>query len=539
MTAAPSVVFGQATPTPKPATASPNGANAANKAKNVDALLQQGIDALSAGQYQPAREAFQDVVALDPKNAKAQHGLALCMMAQKEVAKAAAVFDKGFTATTTPDRAMVLNAAACNMATRSHMRAAKVIKDYLTAHPKEADEQMVNALGTALQSATPQERKNPFFGQCASFYLIANQRLEAARPGYKRFGSAWLPAKEADAKAAAMSTQQKKLDSLADALATAQERFDAANKENERQKFLITKGEPPTSYYVRRAQYDYDNTKAALEAAQEKYDTFVASLERPKFPDAIELVAMDSTTAPPVATEVAVANTDVPEMKTIKTRRPRSTSTDTPPPTGAKDTGPETVVALEPPRRARGKVRITQYAAAFPISPELVVTSAAVVDDTATTMQLQATDGQNITAEFVRKDEATGLALLKVVGKKMHPLGIADAFNGGPVTCASFPSVDLFSPAAQSITGSATAPKDGWTVSLNTHPRLPGAPLMAGGKVVGVCVAARDAERNKLPAVTLDQFKKFLGSDLPTEPAGAGIPTASLLQLVTTRESGE
>jgi hypothetical protein len=153
-------------------------------------------------------------------------------------------------------------------------------------------------------------------------------------------------------------------------------------------------------------------------------------------------------------------------------------------------------------------------------------------------MQLQAADGQGITAELVRKDEATGLALLKVIGRKLHPLPVADAFKGGPVTCASFPTAELFSPTAQSIAGSATAPKDGWTVSLNTHPRLAGAPLISGGKVVGVCTAPRDAERNKLPAVTLDQLKKFLGSDLPTEPA-AGNPTASLLQLVTTRESGE
>src|SRR5689334_13029863 len=105
LTATPVVLYGQTTP-PKPATAAPNPAN---KAKNVDALLQQGIDALSAGQYQPAREAFQDVVTLDPRNAKAQHGLALCMMAQKEIAKAAQLFDKAFNATTTPDRAMVLN----------------------------------------------------------------------------------------------------------------------------------------------------------------------------------------------------------------------------------------------------------------------------------------------------------------------------------------------------------------------------------------------------------------------------------------------
>src|SRR5205085_3950483 len=82
LTGAP-ITYGQAAATPKPVAAAPS---AANKAKNVDALLQQGIEALSAGQYQPAREAFQDVVTLDPRNARAHHGLALCMMAQKEIA---------------------------------------------------------------------------------------------------------------------------------------------------------------------------------------------------------------------------------------------------------------------------------------------------------------------------------------------------------------------------------------------------------------------------------------------------------------------
>jgi hypothetical protein len=459
-------------------------------------------------------------------------------MAQKDVAKASTTFDKAFAATPAPDRAMVLNAAACGMATRAHMRAAKVIKDYLAAHPKEADEAMVNALGTALQAATPQERKNGFYAQCASFYKIANQRLEAARPGYKRFGAEWLGASEADAKQAAISARQKQLDSLADAAMMAQERFDQANKELERQKFLLTHGEPPNNPYLRRAQSDAELAKDRLDQAKQKYDEMRASIEMPKFPASIELVAMDSTTAPAVASTppTAVASIDPEDKPTLRTKPTPPRTTETTPPTGAAPPAEEPV-ALEPPRHTRGKVRITQYAAAFPVSPDLVLTSASVIDDGAT-LQLQAADGQGLSAELVRKDADTGLALLRVTGRKLHPLPIADAFNGGAITCASFPTVDLFSPAAQTIAGAATAPKDNWTVALNLHPRLAGAPLIAGGKVVGVCVAPRDAERNKLPAVTLKQLRDFLGSDVASEGA-TGTPTTSLLQLVTTRESGE
>src|SRR5881394_1196504 len=54
------------------------GEKEARKKKSLDQLLQQGLDALAAGQYPAAREAFLDVIALDPKQVKAYHGLGLC-----------------------------------------------------------------------------------------------------------------------------------------------------------------------------------------------------------------------------------------------------------------------------------------------------------------------------------------------------------------------------------------------------------------------------------------------------------------------------
>lgn len=518
-----------APPAVKPAGA----AGVKNTKASLEALLQQGSDALAAGQYQAAREAFLDAIAVDPRNAKAHHGAALCLMATKEIAKAATLFDKAFTLTTTPDRAMVLNGAACHMATGGHMRAAKLIKDYLTVHTKDPDEPMVNALGTALSAATAAERKNRFFSECTAFYVIANQRLEAARPGYKRFGAEWLPAKDAQAKEAALKAQQKQLDQLSEAIDTADERLAVAAKEYEHQKFLITRGETPGNYYYTRAERAYDSAKSALQAAQERYDTLSATIAQPAFPGEIAVVAMDNVTPPPVS--VAVASVDTPPVEVKPKPRPRPVKPKPGDTTATTVTPTEPPVALEPPKTNK-KVRITQYAAAFPVAPDMVVTSAATVEDGAT-LQLQGADGQGIAAELVRKDGNTGLALLRITGRKLNPLALADSFNGGQITCASFPTVDLFSPSAQGIPGSATAPKEGWTVQLNVHPRLAGAPILSGGKVVGVCVAPRDAERAKLPAVTLEQLKAFLGSDV-TPPARAGDPTASLLQLVTTRETG-
>lgn len=537
--------WAQASPAMKPP-ASPTSAPTARSKASLEPLLQQGTDALAGGQYQAAREAFQDAIAIDPRNVRATHGLAMCLVEQKEVAKAAATLDKALSFTTMPDRALVLNAAAANMATRTHMRAAKLTKDYLTAHPKEADEAMVNALGTALSAATATERKNRFFADAAAFYMIANQRLEASRPGFKRYGSVWYPVHEAEAKERALASEQKKLDSASDSVARAEERLAAAEKEVERQRNMIVQRiEVPGNFYMRQAEANYDTARSNLELAQEKYDTLADSLDRPKFPPEIAMVAIDETKTPALSTPVVVASADPPVVKpkpVVVTPKPKPVD---PPPTVASNTNPKPKpvvkapepLTLEPPHPTTPrKVRITQYAAAFPVASDLVVTSALTVKD-ATALQLQMSDGQSITAKLVRKDDASGLALLRVEGnRKFNPLPIADAFAGGAVTCASFPTVDLFSPAAQSINGSATAPKEGWTVSLNVHPRLAGAPILSGGKVVGVCVAPREAERGKLPAATLEQLKAFVGADAG-EPKFAGDPAASLLQLVTTRET--
>ena len=517
--------------------------NGAARAKaSLEPLLQQGADALAAGQYPAARAAFQDAIAIDPRNVKAHHGLALCLVAHKEVVKAAATLDKALTMTNAPDRALVMNAMACQMAAQNHMRAAKLAKDYLTAHSKDIDEPMVNALGTALSAATASERKNRFFSDCTAFYMIANQRLENARPGYKRFGAEWLSASQADAKTRALAAQQKKLDSLSDAIATAEERLAPAQKELEHQQFLLTRGEPPGNYYLMQAQARFDSAQAAVQAAQDRYDELAATIETPRFPSEVAMVSMDSVKAPEL-TPVTVASVDPPPTIEVKPKprprpvKPKPAANTTPGNSTEKPVEPPVEITLAPPKPVTPrKVRITQYAAAFPVAPTLVLTSSAIIED-GVTLQLQSNDGQPLSATLVRKDDTLGLALLKVEGRTLRPLALADAFNGGPVTCASYPAVDLFSPAGQAITGSATAPKEGWTISLNMHPRLPGGPVLAGGKVVGVCVAPRDAERNKLPAVTLEQLKTFLGTDVAPVRA-AGDPAGSLLQLVTTLETG-
>jgi hypothetical protein len=187
------------------------------------------------------------------------------------------------------------------------------------------------------------------------------------------------------------------------------------------------------------------------------------------------------------------------------------------------------------PRRAR----TTQYAAAFPVAPDLLVTSAAAVDG-ATIIRLQGPDGDPFEATVLDKDDAAGLALLKTKdGKRFAYLPVADAFAGGPVQCVSFPTVNLFDPIAEAFPGTAPNPaapgQEKWLVKLSRHPRLGGSPLMANGKVVGVQLATRDAEPGTVPAATLEDLKKLLGDKAPPHPGNAD-PRAVTMQLMAVRE---
>jgi tetratricopeptide (TPR) repeat protein len=539
----------------KPAAGAP-AATASRAKASLEPLLKQGSEALAAGQIKAAREAFLDAIAIDARNAKGAHGLALCYLYSKETKKATQTFDKALSLSPKPDRALILNAAAAHSADRNNARAAKLIKDYLTANPREADEPMANALGTALTAATPQERNNAFFTQAAQFYETVNKRLEAARPGQKRFGMEWMPAAEAEAKQRALTSQQKQLDMLEQAIATAEEQVGPSEKELERQKDLVRRGEPPGNYYFRRAEEAYNSAVARYQAAVENLERALANIERPKFPEAIALVGMDET-KPPQITAVASASNDGGTGSFTVTKPRRGTGrgkeavaikpgelkpgggsgTGTEKSTGGDTTaGGGASVIYEPPKPTK-KVRITQYAAAFPVAPDLAVTSASAVGDDAT-LQLQFSNGESAKGSLVRKDDATGLALIRIEGRKLVPLMLADGFAGGPISCATFPTADLFTPTGQKIAGNATAPKEGaeWTVSLNLHPRVAGCPILSGNKVVGVCVATRESDRSKLPSVSLAALKQFIGEDV--KPASAsGDPLGNLLQLVSSHET--
>src|SRR5205823_7100451 len=124
------------------------------------------------------------------------------------------------------------------------------------------------------------------------------------------------------------------------------------------------------------------------------------------------------------------------------------------------------------------KRMVSRSAVAVPVGPDLLLTAAAPLEN-AGDFVLETTDANVFNAELVRKDEASGLALLRVKGQRMPYLNLASSFVGGDISGWGFPDVAVFNPIAEAIPGSTQAPRpNGWKVSLRKHPRLPGTALI-------------------------------------------------------------
>ncbi len=511
--------------------------------KSLEALLKQGRDALAAGEYKAARDAYQDVAAIDTRNVEALHGQGVAYMFLGDFIHALPPMEKALVANPSTNRALVLNMAVCQIGqpgSKNAMRAAAVIMDYLVAHPGQLDEPLLNAMATALYIADDQAKKGRKFQDCEAFYKTYNQKLEAAKPGMKRWGVQWLNARTVDERTASNVASEKQLAALSREIDAIDGKLVDANRTLEKQKDLVRRGF--------MTQYELSDSLQAVKflteqqaTKQKDYEEAVAKIQRPTFPKVMTLVAMDELTPPPVAANVTIAN-DTPASQLVmptKVRRTNSSEKPVATKTEIKTEMPkveESIISVSAQTAAHRKVRIVSYSAAFPISENLILTAAAPLDG-ATEIELQTADGTPVKAEIVRADVASGLALLRVSDKKLIPMVFAPTFSGGAIQCAAYPTVNIFNPLAESLPGTAKSPAGEWRVTLSRHPRLGGSPLLSGNKIVGMELASRETDPAQIPAVTLDAIKKFLGSDLPTTSVGGPEPCAVMLQVMATRES--
>ncbi len=347
----------------------------ADPAKRDEALkrwMKQGEEALEASEFTAARDRFCDLTIVDPKNARAFHGLGLAYLGLKDLPKAReslgmavkilcpAEDGKGL------ERPLVMNFALVEIAGNNRMRAAMIVGGYMRTASGDVDEEMLNTLGLALNNADFAARQAQLFPELADLYAGLNARLEATRPGLKRWGAAWKSPNEV---AKLMAQWRKDEAALSALVATAhanwenmKARYDRLKKDQEIARRFGASSVAGMSGHrtmYERALALYEESMAACNALDEQ-------TVRPPFPWTLVASPMDRLKAPPQA--VAKVEPDQVAPAPRKRKGPK------PPP--AED--PEIIAApamvqeqrqLLPPPKVPGKHMVVRMSAAIPVAP--------------------------------------------------------------------------------------------------------------------------------------------------------------------------
>ena len=118
-----------------------------------------------------------------------------------------------------------------------------------------------------------------------------------------------------------------------------------------------------------------------------------------------------------------------------------------------------------------------------------------------------------MTATVLRMHHGDGLALLEVTGAKLPCLRLATEEKSGALICMGYPEVEPHAPVAKPMQVSSAEPQGPWTVKFAISPRIPGAPLLRNGLVVGVELGDRDSDLAAVPAATLKELLSLVESE--------------------------
>lgn len=538
--------------TPRPATA-PAGTplTAADKTRRtVEVLLLHGSDALALGDIKTARDCFVDVIQIDPRNRDALAMVNYCYIKLDDIPRATRSLEAALAASPLLDRGLTMNLAYALLRSRNPMRGVKVIKDYLVARPTALDEEALNAYAICLGQSSEEARGNRFWTECVAFFDQYNKRVEATRPGYKRWGVEWVPQSEWAVTDGKNKSVQARLDAKWRELQVSRSQFsnlkrqyDAAHSAS---RFRRTTGPTPAMIEPQLIA-----ARDRTDSLQAQYNELSAELIKPKLPVAFSPVPMDELPSVAIASAANTSSSpgvngsasspglrsDPPATPTPPTLvRPNSTPQPQPqpvtPPVAVTPPAAQPDPTPAPPPEPRKRAIFTS-ACGFAVSPDLIVTTAASVDG-ATRITVQPSDGDPMDAELVKSDPASGLALLRVKDRKVAYLPVGDSFAGGAVQCVSFPTASMFDPTAEIIAGSSAPPREDWQIRLSKHPRLAGAPILFDGKVIGVELATRETVMTTIPSATLGALKQLIGTVPPA--AALANPTRAVLMVSGVRE---
>jgi tetratricopeptide (TPR) repeat protein len=532
---------GQTPPASPPASRPGSALTTAEKAKKTaQVLVVQGADALSLGDYKAARDCFVDVLQVDPRNRKSLEGLGYCYIKLDDLQRAMRSLEGALAIPEPPSRSLAMNLAMSLVRTRNPMRGAKILRDYMAAHPEPLDEEMINAFAICLGQASDEARVNRFFEECVKFFDQQNAKLEKTKSGQKRWGVEWIDPTEWAKKDKHNKSIQRQLDDKWRSVTSANSDYKRAKANYDSAAAARFRG----GGNLGGLEAEVKRTAATVNKLQGEYNEIAAKMERPFLPKTFAAVPLEEGTMalasvrspgelpevpmapvppqlarrdPPPAVAPPVAPPAIPPVAVTPPATPPVAPPVTPPvprpPVAVNPpVNPPPPVAVVPPRaKPAGQRSIFVYAAGIAVAPNLLITTENVVQG-ATRLTVQ-TGGDNFDADVVQTDSKSGLALIRLKTGTMSYVGVADSFASGALQCACFPTPSVFEPDAAIVAGSGGAVKDPWTVRLARHPRLAGAALVAGGKIVGIVTAGRDADPALLPAATLEQVRVLLANN--------------------------
>jgi ribosomal protein S27E len=510
-----------------------------SRAATVSSLLDSGLRALEEGKWKAGRESLSDARHLIEGHSKsgerlknadyltALNGIAVAYLGEKETQKAGDLFDDaaplGKAALGDPPREIVWNRAVLDMRQKFKvLRAVKGLREYMEKHKVQADEDLLNLLGTALSIANQNAPADPrFLNECADFYVLHNSELEKTKPGQHRWGVKWVSPEEAKAHA----EEQRK---AAAAIQAAAGRADAALA---RYKQLQFDARPKGRNMARTA------SDAQVDAGRREYEAAMKEVAQIKsqYPQQPWLTDIRPVIPPRPVVVVASAAQDpsagpAPDPSPMPSPAP-VVPDPTPDPAVPSDPAPRPVAP--PVRPEPAAVHHTaRYALAFPIDRYRLVTAAEALGSAS---QVRMEDGQGTVLDAKVVARGDRLALLEVdpaamAGHTFRYLNVAGEFPGGAVRCAAFPEASVFGPEVVMLKGdNVAAPPAGgnWMVGLSDHPRLAGSPLLsASGDVVGVVLASRDDPRTRLPAIGFREMAEFLTANQAAPAAPCRNPDA-------------
>jgi tetratricopeptide (TPR) repeat protein len=508
---------------PSGATARPKTAPKPEDVKKaVENLIAEGEGALAAGDFKAARDSFSDALTLsNKKNANAHHGLGLAYIGLNQPQKAAEALEAAINLGN-PDRSLLINHAVAQSACGRPMRGIIFIERYLKTVPlnQAPDEPLLNTLKIMLESIPPEQRITEY-NRIQTFYEKLNKQLEdKVGNGQKRWGLKWVPAEEAIENEKKRKAAEQEMLKKQQEIVKLERELQQANDHLEFEKTRRLEG----STVLLRAQAAFDLAKQRYDDAVTEYQKVAADVPQPDYPKLLSTVPMgDKAGSENDPTKVAVATTTDTQPEPAPIPEPPPSVRNTTP--NARTNSRVSPTMTTAPRVQFGGSRkevakqIIRNSAGFLVGADLLVTSAASVKD-ATSIEVISRDGQSCKAELVRAEGTLALLKVDLKGAARPALPLSDADSKGPLQCLAFASpASIFDDeGAEVIEGVMITPTG--DARMKKHPRLPGAPLMTGGKVVAVELAERESPITAVPIASLEKLKALLGTDATaTTPA--------------------